>query len=121
MIKMTRLFDSKDNSCCVSNSSDFAEKRRGRDRPVDREAAPATEGIGDIALEPQFPEASGDPKTVEDHSAFARLQAQVRQPRHQAERVMGPTIIHRGKELSGGRVTYSTCTGFCCRWRLRAW
>jgi hypothetical protein len=32
MIKMTRLFDSKDNSCCVSNSSDFAEKRRGRDR-----------------------------------------------------------------------------------------
>ena len=32
MIKMTRLFDSKDNSCCVSNSSDYAEKRRGRDR-----------------------------------------------------------------------------------------
>jgi len=32
MIKMSRLFDSKDNSGSVSNSSDYAEKRCGRDR-----------------------------------------------------------------------------------------
>ena len=29
---MARLSDSKDNSSCVSNSSDYAEKRCGRDR-----------------------------------------------------------------------------------------
>jgi len=32
MIKMARLSDSKDNSSAVSNSSDCAEKRCGRDR-----------------------------------------------------------------------------------------
>jgi len=32
MIKMARLFDSKDNSSSVSSCSDYAEKRRGRDR-----------------------------------------------------------------------------------------
>jgi hypothetical protein len=32
MIKMARLFDSKDNSSSVSNCSDSAEKRCGRDR-----------------------------------------------------------------------------------------